>query len=149
MDASNEDVVIEAIRENKNLVILFCKSIKPLKSRLFYHLNVLAKKGCTECKYEQSLATLKQELESTFDAKVLKLESSHLQRVYDFHKSETVLVFLRRGVGLLYPSDEPDNPDDIFDFFSDNRDPIGEYIPSKSPYYGHVVIEYSFSQGAR
>lgn len=35
LDVSNEDVVIEAIRENKNLVILFCKSSKQPKSRNF------------------------------------------------------------------------------------------------------------------
>lgn len=76
------------------------------------------------CKFEQSLAALREEFESTLDAKVVKLENSHLQRIYDFQKQESALVFLRKGVGLLYPSDGRDSSDDIFDFFNDNRDPI-------------------------
>jgi len=103
---SNDDVVIEAIRENRNLIILF------------------SKKGCVECRFEQSLSALREELESTLEAKVLKLESSQLQRVYDFQKQEAALLFLRKGVGLLYPKDGRDNADDIFDFFNDNREPI-------------------------
>lgn len=83
-----------------------------------------AKKGCVECQYEQSLAALRDEFESTLDAKVLKLENSHLQRIYDIQKQESALVFLRKGVGLLYPADGRDSADDIFDFFNDNRDPI-------------------------
>lgn len=68
------------------------------------------------------MAALKEEFESALDAKVLKLESSQLQRIYDIQKKEAALVFLRRGVGLLY--DGRDNADDIFDFFNDNREPI-------------------------
>ena len=67
---------------------------------------------------------LREELESTFDGKVLKLESSQLQRIYDYHKHDSALLFLRKGVGLLYPADDPDNPDNIFDFFNEARDPI-------------------------
>lgn len=77
-----------------------------------------------DCQYEQSLAALRDEFESTLDAKVLKLENSHLQRIYDFEKKDSALVFLRKGVGLLYPADGRDSSDDIFDFFNDNRDPI-------------------------
>ena len=33
-------------------------------------------------------------------------------------------MFIRKGVGLIYPTDEPDKPDDIFDFFNENRDPV-------------------------
>lgn len=83
---------------------------------------LLAKKGCVECQFEQSLVALREEFESALDAKVLKLESSQLQRIYDIQKKEAALVFLRRGVGLLY--DGRDSADDIFDFFNDNRDPI-------------------------
>jgi len=67
---------------------------------------------------------MREDFESQLDAKVLKLESSQLQRIYDIQKSEAALVFLRKGVGLLYPSDGVDTADDIFDFFSENREPI-------------------------
>lgn len=83
-----------------------------------------AKKGCSKCPYEQSLAALSKEFESTFDGRVLKLEDSHLQRVYDVQKTEAAVVFLRKGVGILLPKDIPDTADDIFDFLNDNRDPI-------------------------
>lgn len=75
-----------------------------------------------DCQYEQSLSAMRDEFESTFDGKVLKLESSQLQRIYDNQKRDAVLLFLRKGVGLLY--DGTDTPDDIFDFFNDNREPI-------------------------
>lgn len=124
LEASNDDVVIEAIRENKNLIILFCKFCNSRGAKIKYILRILflAKKGCVECRYEQSLVALREEFESALDAKVLKLESSQLQRIYDIQKKEAALVFLRRGVGLLY--DGQDSADDIFDFFNDNRDPI-------------------------
>lgn len=70
------------------------------------------------------MSALREEIESTLDAKVLKLENSQLQRVYDFKKQEAALLFLRKGVGLLYPRDGRDSADDIFDFFNDNREPI-------------------------
>lgn len=47
-----------------------------------------------------------------------------LQRLYDINKHDSALVFLRKGVPLLYPTDGKDNADEIFDFFSENRDPI-------------------------
>lgn len=67
---------------------------------------------------------MRDELESSLDAKVWKLESSQLQRVYDYQKQDSSLIFIRKGVGLIYPSDEPDTADDIFEFFSDNREPV-------------------------
>lgn len=94
-----------------------------------------AKKGCTELscsKYEQSLAAMRDEFESSLDAKVLKLESSQLQRIYDISKQDAALVFLRKGVGLLYPSDGIDTPDEIFDFFNDNREPIVKELDDAS-----------------
>lgn len=86
--------------------------------------NISAKKGCVECQYEQSLSLLEEELESTLDANVIKMENSQLQRVYDYQKHDSALVYIRKGVGLLYPRDGRDIPDDIFDFFNDNREPI-------------------------
>lgn len=123
LSVSNEDIVIEAIRENRNLVLLFCKFFKGRK-----FLNVssvfLAKQNCVDCRYEQSLIAIQKEVEETFDAKILKLENSHLQRLYDFNKDETALVFIRKGVPLLYSSTAKDSHDEIFEFFSENREPI-------------------------
>lgn len=82
------------------------------------------KKDCINCRYEQSLIAALDELESTLDVKVLKLESSHLQRVYDFQKQDAALVFIRKGVPLLYPHDEPDTAGDIFEFFNQYREPV-------------------------
>ena len=125
LEVSNDYVAIETIRENRNLIILFCKLCKFFnKPESENDFLILAKKGCVECKFEQSLSALRDELESTLNAKVLKLENSQLQRVYDFQKQEAALLFLRKGVGLLYPQDGRDSADDIFDFFSDNREPI-------------------------
>lgn len=82
-----------------------------------------AKKDCGEkCDYEQSLVTLKDELTETLNARVFKLENSQLVRLYNPQKKEPAIVFLRKGVPLLY--DEADNHHDIFDFFNHNRDPI-------------------------
>lgn len=82
------------------------------------------KKDCIDCKYEQALVALQQEVEDAFDGKILKLENSHMQRIYDYNKHESALVFLRKGVPLLYPPGAKDSADDIFDFFSDNREPV-------------------------
>lgn len=82
------------------------------------------KKDCTTCRYEQSLIAARDELESQLDVKILKLQSSHLQRVYDFHKQDAALVFVRKGVPLLYPHDEADTAGDIFEFFSQYREPV-------------------------
>lgn len=68
--------------------------------------------------------TAREELESTLDVKVLKLQSSHLQRVYDYHKRDAALVFVRQGIPLLYPNDEPDTAEHIFEFFNQYRDPV-------------------------
>lgn len=75
---------------------------------------------------------MRDEFESTFDGKILKLESSQLQRIYDIQKSEAAVVFVRKGVGLLYPSTDPDKSDDIFDFFNDNREPIVKELDDSS-----------------
>jgi Thioredoxin len=70
------------------------------------------------------LVSLREEFESTFDGQVFKLENSQLQRIYDFQKGDAALVFLRKGVGILYPADGRDSPEEIFEFFNDNREPI-------------------------
>lgn len=75
---------------------------------------------------------MSKEIEEQLDGKVLKLENSHLQRIYDINKAESALVFLRKGVPLLYPSNAKDNADDIFDFFSENRDPIVKELDDTS-----------------
>lgn len=68
---------------------------------------------------------LKDELQGTFnEIKILKVENSQLVRLYNPVKKEPALVFLRQGVPLLYDDNEPDTPEDIFNFFSDNREPI-------------------------
>ena len=74
------------------------------------------------------MVSLKEEIESTLDAKVLKLGGSQLQRIYDHQKHDFALVFIRKGVPLLF--DGSDNADEIFDFFNDNREPIvkGKYL---------------------
>ncbi|CAO1312244.1 unnamed protein product [Diamesa hyperborea] len=105
LETLNDDSFVDLIRDNKNLIVLF------------------AKKDCGDkCDYEQSLVTLKDELTETLSAKVFKLENSQLVRLYNPQKKEPAIVFLRKGVPLLY--DEADNHHDIFDFFNHNRDPI-------------------------
>lgn len=75
---------------------------------------------------------MRDEFESSLDVKLLKLESSQLQRIYDIQKRDAALVFIRKGVGLLYPSDGLDTPDEIFDFFNDNREPIVKELDDTS-----------------
>ncbi|KAG5675438.1 hypothetical protein PVAND_005342 [Polypedilum vanderplanki] len=105
----SDDVVLEAIRENKNLLILF------------------AKKDCgNSCKFQQSVIAMKEEFENTFsNSRILKVENSQLVRLYNPYKKEPALVFLRNGVPLIYDADaDLDDPDTIFNFFNENRDPL-------------------------
>lgn len=85
-----------------------------------------AKKNCgADCKYEQSVVAMQEELENVFsDIKILKVENSQLVRLYNPFKKDPALVFLRQGVPLIYDENEPDNAGDIFHFFSENREPI-------------------------
>lgn len=45
-------------------------------------------------------------------------------RLYNPFKKDPTLVFLRNGVPLLYPPSDPDNAEEIYQFFNDNRDPL-------------------------
>lgn len=123
LETSNDDAVLEALRENRNLAILFSKLVDVGRCRKCFQQKLFsAKKGVVECPYEQSLAALSEEFESVLDGFVLKLEGSQLQRIYDIQKKETTLVYLRKGVGVLY--DGPDSAEEIYAFFSEHRDPI-------------------------
>jgi hypothetical protein len=82
------------------------------------------KKDCENCRYEQNLLRAKDELESTLDVKIVKLQNSHLKRVYDFNHHESALVFIRKGIPLLYPDDGEDDANEIFEFFSQYREPV-------------------------
>lgn len=73
---------------------------------------------------------VKDELEETLNSQVVKLENSQLVRLYSPQKKEPALVFLRKGVPLLY--DGKDSPDEIFNFFSDNREPIVKELDDSS-----------------
>ncbi|XP_070509255.1 thioredoxin domain-containing protein [Chironomus tepperi] len=108
LNTVSDDTLLDNIREHKYILILF------------------AKKNCgQDCKYEQSVVALKEEFENTFnEAKILKVENSQLVRLYNPIKKEPALVFLRQGVPLIYDENDPDTADDIFNFFSEHRDPI-------------------------
>lgn len=66
----------------------------------------------------------KEELESSLDVNIIKLQNSHLKRIYDFNNRDTSIVFIRKGVPLLYPNDSEDSANEIFEFFNQYRDPI-------------------------
>lgn len=68
------------------------------------------------------MLALQQEIEENLDAMVLKLENSHLQRIYDYNRYDAAIVFIRRGVSILYH--ESDSADALFEFLSDNREPV-------------------------
>jgi thiol-disulfide isomerase/thioredoxin len=73
---------------------------------------------------------VKEEFESTFSGgRVVKVENSQLVRLYNPYKTaEPTLVFLRNGVPLIYDDADPDDADSIFNFFSENRDPIAREL---------------------
>ncbi|CAG9797940.1 unnamed protein product [Chironomus riparius] len=108
LNTVSDDTLLDNIRESKYVLILF------------------AKKNCgQDCKYEQSVVALKEEFENTFnDAKILKVENSQLVRLYNPIKKDPCLVFLRQGVPLIYDENDPDSTEDIFNFFSEHREPI-------------------------
>ncbi|CRK86253.1 CLUMA_CG000176, isoform A [Clunio marinus] len=111
LELSNDDTVIEAIRENKNIIVLFTRK-------------------CSPCRYEQSLASIRDEFKSSFDGNILRLDSSQLQRVYDMQRKDSSLVFVRKGVGLLYEGD--DSADDIYDYISEHREPIVKELDDRN-----------------
>lgn len=85
------------------------------------------KKECLDyCKFEQSLVELQQEISNTLDGTVFKLENSNLQRIYDFNRNEAALVFIRKGVPLLYVGN--DVAEEIFEYFTENREPIAKEL---------------------
>lgn len=68
---------------------------------------------------------MKDEFQDTFsDSRILKVENSQLTRLYNPVKKEPALVFLRNGLPLIYPDNDTDDAETIFNFFSENRDPI-------------------------
>lgn len=52
------------------------------------------------------------------------MEDSQLVRLYSPFSKEPALVFLRNGVPIIYPENDPDVAEEIFQYFNDNREPL-------------------------
>ncbi|XP_059611959.1 thioredoxin domain-containing protein [Phlebotomus argentipes] len=99
---SDEDLV-SLIKDESFLVVLFTK------------------KDCEPCgTYERLTTILREDLQQSLDAVVVKAVNSQLVRLYSPSK-EPALVFFRHGIPLLY--DGPLNEDSILQLFQHNKDP--------------------------
>ncbi|KRT85930.1 Thioredoxin, partial [Oryctes borbonicus] len=104
LETVNDDELLNLIRSEKYVIVLF------------------SKRDCEACdNYENELSALREDLVDNLSAWVVKVENSHMTRIYTPTK-EPVIVFFRHGVPLLY--DGPLNDEILLHTFTDNKEPI-------------------------
>ncbi|GJQ74669.1 hypothetical protein Trydic_g21521 [Trypoxylus dichotomus] len=104
LETVTDDELLNLIRTEKYVIVLF------------------SKRDCESCdNYENELSGLREDLVDNLNAWVVKIENSHMTRLYTPTK-EPAIVFFRHGVPLLY--DGPLNDDLLLHTFTDNKEPI-------------------------
>lgn len=104
LETVEDDALIDHIRNEKYLVVLFSKSKEIWSETLWITFKFfLAKKDCGECmNIENELIGLREMLVEELDAWVVKVENSQMTRLYSSPAIEPVLVFFRHGIPLVY-----------------------------------------------
>ncbi|KAK9692466.1 Thioredoxin [Popillia japonica] len=104
LETVTDDELLNLIKTEKYVIVLF------------------SKRDCEICdNYENELSSLREDLVDSLNAWVVKVENSHMTRLYTPTK-EPVVIFFRHGVPLLY--DGPLNDEVLLHTFTDNKEPI-------------------------
>ncbi|XP_044762058.1 thioredoxin domain-containing protein [Coccinella septempunctata] len=113
LEAVKDDELVELIRNEKYLIVLFTQ------------------KNCEECSnLENELIGLREVLVEEIDAWVVKVENSQMTRLYSPGSVEPVLVFFRHGIPLLYHG-EP-NEEEILQMFTANKEPVSKELTDET-----------------
>ncbi|VEN44027.1 unnamed protein product [Callosobruchus maculatus] len=103
LEVVQDDELMNLIRNEKYVVVLF------------------SRKYCEQCEvYENLLTSVREELVETLNTWVIKLEESHMIRLYSLDQ-EPVLVFFRHGIPLLYNG--PLNDELLLHTLIENKEP--------------------------
>nr|CAI5853640.1 unnamed protein product [Callosobruchus analis] len=112
LEVVQDDELMNLIRSEKYVVALF------------------SRKYCEPCEvYENQLTSVREDLVETLNAWVIKLEESHMIRLYSPDK-EPVLVFFRHGIPLLYNG--PLNEELLLHTLIENKEPITKELTDET-----------------
>ncbi|XP_072939393.1 protein disulfide-isomerase A5 [Epargyreus clarus] len=111
LSSVSDDDLLQLIKEKEKLIVLFSKP------------------KCDVCdQFAQNLESLQDDFNKNLNAVTVKVENSHLARLYSPTK-EPALVFFRHGVPLLF-SGEPDE-NEVYGFFEKNQAPAVKELTDK------------------